>query len=67
MNNNNIPFETVSSGDSDVLAAISAAIFLLQEELHDEEDAVITIKNVERPWSPWSAKFFNMNKYFNNR
>lgn len=53
------------SGDID--AVIAAAIYLYNEELHDEENTVITIKSVERPWTPWNAKFYNMNQNnFNN-
>ena len=48
-------------------AAIAAAVHLYHEELHDEEDGIITIQKVEREWTPWNAKFYNMNKYFNNR
>lgn len=51
----------------DVYAAISAAIYLYNEELHDDEDTIITIQKVERAWTPWNAKFYNMNHYFNNR
>lgn len=56
-----------ASNDDEVYAAIAAAIHLYNDELHDEEDAVITIQKVEREWTPWNAKFYNMNQYFNNR
>ena len=56
-----------ASNDDEVFAAIAAAIHLYNDELHDEEDAVITIQKVEREWTPWNAKFYNMNQYFNNR
>ena len=52
--------------DGEIYAAIAAAIVAYTEELHDEEDAVITIQKVERAWTPWNAKFYNMNHYFNN-
>lgn len=51
----------------EVYAAIAAAIYLYDQDQHDEEDTVITIQKVERAWTPWNAKFYNMNKYFNNR
>lgn len=51
----------------EVFAAISAAIYLYDEEMHDEEDTVITIQKVERAWTPWNAKYYNMNHYFQNR
>ena len=61
-----------STGDTadtpgDVYAAIAAAIYLYDEELHDEEDNIITIQKVERAWTPWNAKYYNMNHYFNNK
>ncbi len=51
----------------EVYAAIAAAIYAYDQDLHDEEDTVITIQKVERAWTPWNAKFYNMNKYFANR
>ncbi len=56
-----------TTNEQEVFAAIAAAIHLYNEELHDEEDGVITIQKVEREWTPWNAKFYNMNHYFNNR
>ena len=53
--------------EGEIYAAIAAAIHLYNDELHDEEDAVITIQKVEREWTPWNAKYYNMNQYFNNR
>ncbi len=52
-----------STTAGDVYAAIAAAIHLYNEELHDEEDTIITIQKVERAWTPWNAKFYNMNQY----
>ena len=61
----------VSEGSSvqnvEVYAAIAAAIHLYNDELHDEENTVITLQKVEREWTPWNAKYYNMNQYFNNR
>ena len=56
-----------AANDNEVFAAIAAAIHLYNEELHDEEETVITIQKVEREWTPWNAKYYNMNQYFNNR
>ena len=61
------PVSQGSSSEDEVMAAIGTAIFLYNEELHDEEETVITIQKVEREWTPWNAKFYNMNQYFNNR
>ncbi len=56
-----------ASQEGDLYAAIAAAIHLYNDELHDEEETVITIQKVEREWTPWNAKYYNMNHYFNNR
>ena len=61
-----IPAKT-SEVAGDVYAAIAAAIYMYDQDMHDEEETVITIQKVERAWTPWNAKFYNMNKYFNNR
>lgn len=53
--------------DGEVYAAIATAIYLYNEELHDDEDMVITIQDVQRAWTPWNDKRFNMNQYFNKR
>ncbi len=49
------------SGDE--FAAIAAAIYMYNEELHDEENTVLTILEVNRRYSPWSSKMHNMNVY----
>ena len=51
----------------EVYAAIAAAIYAYEADLHDEEDTVITFQKVERAWTPWNAKFYNMNQYFSAR
>lgn len=56
-----------AQSEEEIYAAIAAAIHLYNEELHDEENTIITIQKVERSWTPWNAKFYNMNQYFNNR
>ncbi len=58
---------SASETSGEIYAAIATAIYLYDEELHDEEDTIITIQKVERAWTPWNAKYYNMNHYFNNR
>ena len=48
-------------------SAIATAIYLYNEELHDDEDMVLTIQDVQRAWTPWNDKRFNMNQYFNRK
>ena len=51
---------TVSLGES---AAIAMALHLYYfEEIHDEENAIITIKKIEKRYSPWSSKIYGMNQ-----
>ncbi|MDR0765857.1 MAG: OadG family protein [Odoribacteraceae bacterium] len=54
-------------GNTEDLArvAIAAAIHLYNEELHDEENTVLTINRVSRAYSPWSSKLHGLNTYFN--
>lgn len=50
--------EHLPAGDS---AAIAMALYLYYAEVHDEESTVITIKTVERRYSPWSSKIYGLN------
>lgn len=42
----------------EVNAAIAAALHLYLEELHDEENMVITIGKIAKSYSPWSSKIY---------
>ena len=42
-------------------AAISMALYLYFNEVHEEESNIITIKEVKRRYSPWSSKLYGMN------
>ena len=44
----------------EVNAAIALAIHLYISELHDHEEAVLTIKKVARTYSPWSSKIYGL-------
>jgi Na+-transporting methylmalonyl-CoA/oxaloacetate decarboxylase gamma subunit len=45
-------------------AAIAAAIYLYSNEMHDEENAILTIERSTRTSTPWSVKYYSMNNYF---
>ncbi|MDG5800331.1 OadG family protein [Marinilabiliaceae bacterium ANBcel2] len=45
----------------EVNAAVATALHLYFNQQHDEESNIITIKRVERTYSPWSSKIYNMN------
>jgi Na+-transporting methylmalonyl-CoA/oxaloacetate decarboxylase gamma subunit len=47
----------------EVNAAISMALYLHFEELHDLENTVLTIKKVQKTYSPWSSKIYGLREY----
>ena len=47
----------------EISAAISMALHLHFEEVHDFENTVLTIKKVQRPYSPWSSKIYGLREY----
>ncbi len=42
----------------EIAAAISAAIHMYLNEQHDHESAILTIKQIKKPYSPWSSKIY---------
>ncbi len=46
----------------EIYAAIAAAIHLYRSEMHDTEDAVLTIQRIARTYSPWSSKIYGLRK-----
>ena len=48
--------------EGNVTAAISMAMHLYFNELHDEESNVVTIKKVRKAYSPWSSKIYSVNQ-----
>jgi Na+-transporting methylmalonyl-CoA/oxaloacetate decarboxylase gamma subunit len=50
----------------EVNAAISMALHLFFNEMHDEESNVMTIKKVSKRYSPWSSKIYGLNTYNRN-
>ena len=42
-------------------AAISSAIYLYLNEIHDEEEGELTIKKISKRYSPWSSKIYHIN------
>ena len=47
----------------EVSAAISTALYLHFQEKHDLENTVLTIKRVQRTYSPWSSKLYGLREY----
>lgn len=44
-----------------VSAAISAAIYLYLDDIHDKETRIMTIRRVSKTYSPWSSKIYGLN------
>jgi len=47
------------------IAAISMALHLFMNDIHDNESNVITIKRIERRYSPWNSKIYGLNNIIN--
>lgn len=52
--------EKVDDISLDVTAAIAAALHMHFNSYHDEESNVITIKRVNKTYSPWSSKIYGL-------
>ena len=46
--------------EGNVTAAISLALHLYFNELHDDESNIVTIKQVRKAYSPWSSKIYSV-------
>jgi Na+-transporting methylmalonyl-CoA/oxaloacetate decarboxylase gamma subunit len=46
-----------------VIAAITAALYEVTEDVHDIESTVLTIHKVARRYSPWSSKLYGMRDF----
>jgi Na+-transporting methylmalonyl-CoA/oxaloacetate decarboxylase gamma subunit len=58
---NEIDDEAVSySGE--INAAIAMALHMYFDEARDEESGILTIHKIERRYSPWSSKIYNINR-----
>lgn len=51
----------------DTVAAVATAIYLYLNDLHDEESGVITVKRIDRRYSPWSSKIYSVSNRLNVR
>ncbi|HZK06578.1 MAG TPA: OadG family protein [Bacteroidales bacterium] len=53
----------IADTEGDVTAAITLALYMNINELHDEESDVITIRRVAKQYSPWSSKIYATNPF----
>ena len=51
----------------EVGAAISTALYLFFNEMHDDEKTVLTIRKISKSYSPWSSKIYNVTRGLNRR
>lgn len=54
--------EAMAKGSTpgEVFAAIALAMHEMQEDVHDVEDTILTIHQVERRYSPWNSKIYTL-------
>lgn len=52
----------LNSSDEEVSAAISMALYMYTNQIHDQENPVITMIKVSRTYSPWSSKIYGLRK-----
>lgn len=53
--------ESLMTGE--INAAIATALYLYSQELHDNENTVLTISKVSKTYSPWSSKIYGLRQY----
>jgi hypothetical protein len=56
------PLKLKEAMSGEVGAAISLALFLYSNQLHDQENPIVTITRVSRTYSPWSSKIYGLRK-----
>jgi len=54
--------EIIPTSANDIVA-ISVALHLFLNNAHDNESNVITIKHIEKRYSPWSSKIYGLNNF----
>jgi len=50
----------MSEINSEILAAITMAVYDMQDEVHDVETKVLTIQRKSQDYLPWGSKEFGM-------
>lgn len=59
---NEVPVAPRKDAEGEIHAAIAMALYLYSNELHDQENPVITMIKVSRTYSPWSSKIYGLRK-----
>ncbi len=53
-----IKVKTNSDFTGELSAVIGASVHMYMSDQHDHESAILTIKQVKKPYSPWSSKIY---------
>jgi len=59
----NQPEPQKSDKDGEINAVIAAAIHMYLQEVHDFENYSLTIKRIDKIYSPWSSKIYGLRKW----
>jgi|SRR5690554_5460611 len=51
------------SVSGEINAAISTALYLYFEEIENQDDTILTIKKVQKIYSPWSSKIYGLRQF----
>jgi glutaconyl-CoA/methylmalonyl-CoA decarboxylase subunit delta len=57
------PEEPKKDDTGEIAAVIAAAINLYAQEYHDFENMALTIKRIDKNYSPWSSKIYGLRKW----
>lgn len=57
------PVQEKKETPEDISAIIAATIHLYFNEVHDTEDYMLTIKRIDKLYSPWSSKIYGLRKW----
>ena len=49
--------------EDEIMAAIATAIAAYSQGSYEQIDSKMTIKRIDRPYSPWSSKIYMMRKW----
>jgi glutaconyl-CoA/methylmalonyl-CoA decarboxylase subunit delta len=57
-----VPLPAAADPTGELGAAVALALFYYQNEMHDHENTLLTIKKVSRTYSPWSSKIYGLRR-----
>ncbi len=52
--------DVITPKAEEIHAAIAMAIYEMKEAVHDDENTILTIKNIARNYSPWNSKIYSL-------